>query len=177
MKYENYDQFFINEYTKRYRSFVEAAMYLNDYLENLNVIVNLVYDANEQIYSTLPKFSVMRLMMSTWNREVFSKLGSIYSDKLSNLYEVYFSKEISKLRLNETMIFNKASSYEILDDDLNSNVSLMSNYCCNSIKLLPTSFDTRSGDYCRSSVSTNSTMVSINDNSYATLPKVLEQYS
>jgi hypothetical protein len=88
------DQIFINEYTKRYRSYVEAAIYLNDYLENLNVLVNYVYETNEQIYTTLPKFSVMRLMMTTWNREVYNKLGKTYAEKLSNLYEVYFSREL-----------------------------------------------------------------------------------
>jgi hypothetical protein len=137
-KYEQYDQFFINEYTKRYRSYVEAAIYLNEYLENLNVLVNYVYDANEQIYSTLPKFSVMRLMMTTWNREVYGKLGKIYSEKLSNLYEVYFSKEVA--RLNNELLFSRS---EICEDSM---ISL----CKSPLE-----------EY-RTSVSTNTTSASIN---------------
>jgi hypothetical protein len=144
-KFEQFDQFFINEYTKRYRSYVEAAIYLNDYLENLNVLVNYVYDTNEQFYSTLPKFSVMRLMMTTWNREVYGKLGRVYSDKLSNLYEVYFSKEMGRMNYSNTsdVFFCKGSDNE-------DNMSLMSLCKAGTVEDI------------RTSVSTNTTMASIN---------------
>lgn len=55
---------FLTEYGKRFKSYVEFATYLNENLENLNVIVNYAYDTifndKDQVY---PKFSVLRLFV------------------------------------------------------------------------------------------------------------------
>jgi len=54
---------FVNEYVKRYKSFVDTAIYMNDYLENLNVIVNYVYDILWKGFPSFPKFSILRFMV------------------------------------------------------------------------------------------------------------------
>jgi hypothetical protein len=165
-KYENYDHAFINEYTKRYRSYVDTAMYLNDYLENLNVLVNCVYDVNEQIYTTLPKFSVMRFMMTTWNREVFGKLDGVYSDRLANISEIYFNKEFMKLNNFNTsdIIFSKKETDSL--EDIND---------CGELSFI--SFSNKNSQLLRNSTSTNNTTAdSFNENSCDSkqLSKLLE---
>ena len=62
-KYINDDNMFVNEYVKRYKSFVDTAIYMNDYLENLNVIVNYVYDILWKGFPSFPKFSILRFMV------------------------------------------------------------------------------------------------------------------
>lgn len=55
---------FLNEYSKRFRSYIEFAAHINEQLENINVLVNYAYDSvfneKEQIF---PKFSVLRLFV------------------------------------------------------------------------------------------------------------------
>jgi hypothetical protein len=64
------DSNFLNEYIKRvqfdliqHKSYTDTAIYLNDYLENFNVVVNYLYENSFKNYPDFPKFSVFRLMV------------------------------------------------------------------------------------------------------------------
>lgn len=97
----NCDKLFLNEYQKRYKSFIEAAVYLNNQLENLNVLVNYAYEFiqnksfNNQ--TNFPKFSVFKLMTLTWNREVLNKINRVeFVERLGNVYDSFLTKDLSK---------------------------------------------------------------------------------
>lgn len=53
----------LNEYYKRYKAFVDATTYLNTYLENFNVAINIISEYLFPGRSTFPKFSVFRLFV------------------------------------------------------------------------------------------------------------------
>ena len=122
MIHQNNDILFLDEYNKRFKSYVEAAIHLNNYLENLNVIVNYCYDLlplNRNIQNSgnlnQPKFSILRYMMITWNREVLDKINCKENDflileKSMNIYENFLRKEILNFScLNEEFLNNKES--------------------------------------------------------------------
>lgn len=144
MKYFNNDTLFLNEYTKRYKSFVDSATYLNDYLENLNVLVNYSYEILHENLPCFPKFSVLRLMILTWNRKVLNKINSPSNncypicEKVINLYSSYLTKELNKINLtnsifslNESLFSQKLkNSHNLNCMDINfddeDNISMMS---------------------------------------------------
>lgn len=97
-KFSSNNLLFLNEYSKRYRHFIDVAIHLNNYLENLNVLVNYFYEQIFQIKYN-PKFSILRLMLKIWNREV---LQSIHKEegmisKMVELFDDYLNKEIIEL--------------------------------------------------------------------------------
>lgn len=62
-EYHKKPEIFVDEYLKRYKAFIDVSIYLNDYLENLNVIMNYTYEYFWENYQTFPKFSILRLMV------------------------------------------------------------------------------------------------------------------
>jgi hypothetical protein len=113
MIHQNNDVIFLNEYIKRCKSYVEAAIHLNTFLENLNVLVNFSYDLLNQNSHRQPKFSVLRFMIITWNREVLEKINCKDKDfpileKSMNMYENFLRREIiSYSSLSEEFLNNK----------------------------------------------------------------------
>jgi hypothetical protein len=108
---------------------------MNDYLENLNVLVNYSYEILNEHYPTNPKFSVLRLMMSTWNREVLNKINSPCNkgypicEKIVNLYSNFLTKELGKINSmsnmnNMTNMFNICDSvFAKKNENLQSNLN------------------------------------------------------
>ena len=72
-KYKYDNVLFLNEYSKRYRHFVDIAIHINNYLENLNVIINYLYEHFFNIKYN-PKFSFFRLFIKMWNKEVLKNI-------------------------------------------------------------------------------------------------------
>jgi hypothetical protein len=113
MIHQNNDVIFLNEYIKRCKSYVEAAIHLNTFLENLNVVVNYSYDLLNQNSHRQPKFSVLRFMIITWNREVLEKINCkdkdfLILEKSMNMYENFLRREIiSYSSLSEEFLNNK----------------------------------------------------------------------
>ena len=98
---ENKEQLIANEYIKRNKAFIDAAMYINEILENLNVLVNKLnddcYPGGENIF----KFSMYQMMMSFWNKEVLIPLiegnGSYnLMDITCGMFRRYMKKQIEK---------------------------------------------------------------------------------
>lgn len=96
------DQLFLSEYLKRYKSFFDAAIHINEEMENLNVLVNYLYENSFQHYPSTPKFSIYRLMVVIWNREVLHPLlksenqnSNLYA-KLEKLYRQYLNNVIHR---------------------------------------------------------------------------------
>ena len=96
-KYVKNYKAFLNEYTKRYKSYIESAIYLNDYLENLNVIVNLLYEM--KVCLNFPKFSVFKMMIISWNREVLDNFNkfNIFSENLLTISDDYYKIQFQKI--------------------------------------------------------------------------------
>jgi hypothetical protein len=63
IKYQHNDHLFLDCFIKRYKSYVESAIYINEQMENLNVIVNYAYETMYKDYPKNPKFSIYRLMV------------------------------------------------------------------------------------------------------------------
>jgi hypothetical protein len=110
MKYENdlNDLLIMNEYIKRYKAYVDSSISMNQYLENLNVIINYVYDFTfssrecKMNKEGAPKFSIFRMMIGLWNNEVFEKINSriSFAERITNIYENYLTKEFNKFNSN-----------------------------------------------------------------------------
>ena len=103
LEYENEDLAFLNEYSKRYRSFIDFATHFNDLLENFNVLTNYtfinLFDLDYQ-----PKFSVLRLFVRIWEKEVLRKLekeDSRITNKLTNLLMDYLNNENTNLTIQK----------------------------------------------------------------------------
>lgn len=62
---------------------MESAISLDEMLENMNVLVNQVYETLYPDSPSNPKFSIYRLMIIIWNREVLAPLTDLKSE--SNL--------------------------------------------------------------------------------------------
>ncbi len=145
LKYSNNEQAMLGEYVKRYKSYTECSTYLNEYLENLNVMVNKIYDCHST--ETVHKFNIFKLMIITWNREVLNKLNNQLVEKLVNQYDIYFTRDFHRLNLND-ICFKREDSEEM------DNISNMSMISGRSRKI---SFDLHS--------ETGSTNISISKNS------------
>ena len=81
IKYQHNDRLFIDCFIKRYKSYVEACTYLNKTLENLNVLVNYLYETLFKDHPNNPKFSIYRLMIVIWHREVTTPLTDLNIEK------------------------------------------------------------------------------------------------
>jgi hypothetical protein len=73
---------------------------MNDFLENLNVIINYCYEYFNPNVEHYPKFSVLRMMITIWNREVLFKLkdnfeNNLVVENLLKVYEKYLKKTIN----------------------------------------------------------------------------------
>jgi hypothetical protein len=100
-KYQNKESLFLDSYIKRYKAYVEAAISLNENLENLNVIVNYLYQTLYSDYPSNPKFSIYRLMIIIWHREVTSPLTDLkQKNNLLNIvlktFKSFLSAELNK---------------------------------------------------------------------------------
>lgn len=106
------DQYFFDEYIKRYKSFTDAAIHINEQLENLNVLVNYLYESNFQNFSCFPKFTVYRLCMTVWFQEVLTPLANGQSDlcgKLLKLFKAYLTKAITNIGEDESSPIRRTS--------------------------------------------------------------------
>ena len=97
LKYKNNSHEFLEEYNSRYTSYVNSCIEMNDKLENLNVLVNYLY---EIIYNDFenksPKFSVLRLMMKIWDQEVLSPLFSNNFPTIEKSIKSIFKNQIEE---------------------------------------------------------------------------------
>lgn len=113
----------LNEYLKRYKAYIDASTHLNEYLENFNVLINSVYEHLTQSVTVYPKFSVFRLMIITWNREVLHKLEQDQlSGKIANLFDEILNQEAGQI---DESSFNPCHDYE-LNGDCQNDVSINS---------------------------------------------------
>jgi len=116
---------FLNEYIKRYRSFIDAALYLNDKFENFNVLINYLYEnlSPNENNDNLPKFSILRLMLGIWDKEVLSKLFDSIKAKTVNQYKALL---INTLNINGSFKMMEDSNF--LRSSLQSTSTNLSEY-------------------------------------------------
>jgi hypothetical protein len=102
MKYYSNDQLFLDCYIKRYKAYIESAVYINELLENLNVLVNYLYETLYSDYPKNPKFSIYRLMIIIWHREVTTPLTDLKNEKnflniILKTFKRFLTVEINKV--------------------------------------------------------------------------------
>ena len=101
---------FIKEYDKRYKNYVDCAFEFNNRLENINVVINILYESFYYSYPKFPKFSIFRLMMNIW----YSKITCIINEKNESI--------LSYLKTSIISIFSNYISND-LDKILNSKIN------------------------------------------------------
>lgn len=80
-----------------------------------------------------PKFSVLRMMVIIWNREVLNKLkddldNHLFVNKVVSVYENYLSKQINIINKSDIFNFNSFKIEPIAKDhDISSIYSLSTN--------------------------------------------------
>lgn len=81
----------LNEYYKRYKAFVDVAQHSNNQLENINILVNYIYDYYHNSSNAFPKFSILRMFLVIWNKEVLMKLVNYKNQNvlIEQLLELY----------------------------------------------------------------------------------------
>ena len=131
---KNYDFLLLDNFIKRYKSFVDGAININNNLENLNVIINLIY---EELFngskSIEPKFSIYRLMLILYNRIIINPLSDETQNKniikiTSNIYDIYLKEELRKIEycnknksdFNNSLSTTKSSSFGNYEDLINN---------------------------------------------------------
>ena len=123
VNYKNSEFLLLDNFIKRYKSFVDVAIYINNNLENLNVLVNLLYEKFLNGYKSLePKFSIHRLMIILYNRIVINPLSENIIKTTSNIYDIYLKEELRKIdnenQINYSLSSTKDNSYEDLVNNL-----------------------------------------------------------
>lgn len=123
----NKDQTFLylDNFIKRYKSYVDAAILINKKMENFNVLINLLFEkyCNIDNSTFYPKFSIYRLMMIMYYRIILNPLldekfnNNIYKI-ISKLYRIYYKEELRKKISDEsillmTLIQKKSSSLKL----------------------------------------------------------------
>jgi hypothetical protein len=149
-KYKNDDLLFLNEYSKRYRHYVDAAIHLDRYFENFSVIINYLYDLiTSTKYS--PKFSILRMMIKMWNKEV---LENIQSEGLIGKMEKIVGEMISQdfQNLSQKNVGNKQTLFshntqECLIEQMNQHLIDVSCNEFNSFYLNSSKFKLEDGIY------------------------------
>ena len=101
---------FIKEYDKRYKNYVDCAFEFNNHLENINVVINFLYESFYYNYPKIPKFSIFRLMMNIW----YSKITCIINEKNESI--------LTYLKTSIISIFSNYISND-LDKILNSKIN------------------------------------------------------
>ena len=101
---------FIKEYDKRYKNYVDCAFEFNNRLENINVVINILYESFYYSYPKFPKFSIFRLMMNIW----YSKITCIINEKNESI--------LTYLKTSIISIFSNYISND-LDKILNSKIN------------------------------------------------------
>ena len=123
---KNSDFLLLDNFIKRYKSFVDGSIYINNSLENLNVIINLIY---EKLFngseSIEPKFSIYRLMLILYNRLIINPLTDETQNKniisiTSNIYDIYLKEELRKIDLENNKIQLNNSINQILYNSISS---------------------------------------------------------
>ena len=94
----------IKEYNKRFQNFVSCAIYINQICENVNVAVNYLYETTCNEYPMFPKFSVFRMFMKTWFREMNTNISeydtffSFSKMNISSIYSSFLTKDFDSLK-------------------------------------------------------------------------------
>ena len=116
--YKNDQYEFIKEYNKRKKNFIDSAIIINEICENLNVVVNYLYEKILKDYPFSPKFSIFRLLLKIWYREATNKINeydsiiSILKHNILSIFLNFFSNDLDSVKKN--IIFTNKHSY--LDD-------------------------------------------------------------
>ena len=105
----------MEEYNRRYNDFVSVSCYLNDYLENLNVLINYAYQhlyPNCSLGENGINYSVFRYMMTTWNQIVLKPLVNQHDliKKSAVILESILIEECSCLENNKVISDNSSLS-------------------------------------------------------------------
>lgn len=79
------DSDILNEYIKIYKNYIDTAIGFNDYCENVNVGLNYCYEEIWKDQLAFPKFSIFRLLILTWNRELTNRLNKNDTTMLGSL--------------------------------------------------------------------------------------------
>lgn len=66
----------LREYIKIYKNYIDTAIGMNDYCENINVAMNYCYETLCKDNLSTPKFSIFRLFVLIWNKELSTQLNN-----------------------------------------------------------------------------------------------------
>lgn len=118
---------FIKEYNKRFQNYINCAIYIDHLCENINVATNYIYEITCPDYPIFPKFSVFRLFMKTWFREMSSNISefdsffSFFKLNISGIYSNFLSKDFDQIKQMINIPQKCKSGYE---ETVNSTVEL-----------------------------------------------------
>jgi hypothetical protein len=112
----------INEYLLNFNNFVDSCLIINKRCENINVVMNFLYESLFPDYPKFPRFSIFRMCLRIWFSEVNTHLIgnntllSTISKQLVSIFSININEELfNKMEdnLNNKQYFNtKSVNYE-----------------------------------------------------------------
>ena len=103
-------------------------MYIDHLCENINVATNYIYEITCPDYPIFPKFSIFRLFMKTWFREMSSNISefdsffSFFKLNISGIYSNFLSKDFEHIKQNINIPAKYKSGVE--ETGINSTIEL-----------------------------------------------------
>ncbi len=98
-KYEE-GKFLINEYLLNFNNFVDSCLIINDSCENINVVMNYLYESLFENYPKIPRFSIFRMCLRIWFTEINTQLIgknsllSTINKKIVSIFSVNIKEEL-----------------------------------------------------------------------------------
>jgi hypothetical protein len=80
---------FLHEYHKRWSAFVAFAIKQDEVMSSVAYSMNRVYEALFPGFPMIPTFSIFRMMVKIWRREVFSPLQEALGREVLNILTVF----------------------------------------------------------------------------------------
>ena len=126
-KTEEEGKILINEYLLHFNNFIDACLTINKSCENINIVMNSLYEGFFQNYPKFPRFSIFRMCLRIWFSEInthligqntlLSKISKILLNIFdNNLKEDLFDKMEENLKnknndQSKSLNYNKEKSF------------------------------------------------------------------
>ena len=126
-------KFLINEYLLCFNNFVDSCITINKKCENINVVMNFLYNSLFEKYPDFPKFSIFRMCIRIWFTEANtfligkSTLLSTIKNKLSSIFENNLKDELL-YKMEDNLKNNNSFNSKSVNFDKNKSFGLTSSF-------------------------------------------------
>ena len=122
----------INEYLLNFNNFVDSCLIINKKCENINIVMNFLYESLFQNYPNFPRFSIFRMCLRIWFTEANTHLigKNTLLSKISKQLVSIFSTNLKEELFNkmEDNLKNKNFNIKSVNYDKSKSFGLRSSF-------------------------------------------------